>query len=49
MEASFELHNMALEAIDKIVNDDTLMTLFYINKDLWPAIKESWKVGRLDF
>jgi len=49
MEASFELHNMALEAIDKIVKDDTLMTLFYINKDLWPAIKESWKVGRLDF
>lgn len=49
MEASFELHNMALEAVDKIVNDDTLMTLFYINKDLWPAIRESWKIGRVDF
>ena len=40
---------MALEAIDKIVNDDTLLQLFYINKDFWPAIKKSWKLGKKDF
>ena len=34
IEATFEFRNMELEAIDKIVNDDTLMTLFYINKYL---------------
>lgn len=49
MEASFELHNMGLEAIDKIVNDDTLLTLFYVNRDLWPAIRESWKKRKNDF
>lgn len=49
MEASFELHNMALEAIDKIVDDDTLLTLFYVNSDYWPAIRKSWKEGKKDF
>ena len=51
MEATFELHNMALEAIDVILNpkDDTLLKLFYINRDLWPAIRESWSKGRADF
>lgn len=39
---------MCLEAIDKVVNDDTLMTLFYINRDLWPAIRDDWKKGRRD-
>jgi len=39
MEATFELHNMGLEAIEKIVADDTLLSLFYINRDLWPAIR----------
>lgn len=49
MEASYELHNMALEAVDMIVNDDALLEMFYINKDLWPAIKSSWKKGQTDF
>ena len=49
MEASYELHNMALEAVDLIVNDNTLLDLFYINKDLWPAIKASWKNSQTDF
>ena len=42
MEASYELHSMALEAVEIVVNDDNLLDLFYINKDLWPAIKTSW-------
>lgn len=49
MEATFEVHNMALEAVDKVVNDDALLSLFFINKDLWPAVKHSWKTGRKDF
>lgn len=42
MEATFELHNMALTAVDKVVNDDKLLYLFGINRKLWPAIKKSW-------
>ena len=42
LEAGYEIHNMALEAVDLIVNNDTLLDLFYINRDLWPAIKASW-------
>lgn len=49
MEATYELHSMALEAVDVIVNDDTLLDLFYINQDLWPAIRNGWKNGRTDF
>lgn len=49
MEATFELHNMALEAVDRIVKDDVLLDLFYINRDLWPAIRDSWDKGKLDF
>ena len=45
LEASYELHSMALEAVDLVVNDDTLLDLFYINSDLWPAIKSSWSKG----
>lgn len=48
-EATYELHNMALEAVDLVVNDDTLLDLFYINQDLWPAIRNSWKKGHTDF
>jgi glutathionylspermidine amidase/synthetase len=43
LKATFELHNMALEAVDKVVNDDKLMAMFNLNKVLWPAIKKSWK------
>jgi len=45
LEASYEIHSMALEAVDLVVNDDALLDLFYINKNLWPAIKNSWKKG----
>lgn len=45
LEASYELHSMALEAVDIVVNDDALLDLFYINKDLWPAIRHSWGKG----
>jgi glutathionylspermidine synthase len=30
---------MCLEAVDKVVNDDILLKLFFINENLWPAIK----------
>lgn len=45
LKASYEIHNMALEAVDLVVNDDALLDLFYINKDLWPAIRASWDKG----
>jgi glutathionylspermidine synthase len=39
MEATYQLHSMALEAVDRVVNDDKLLTLFNINENLWPIIK----------
>lgn len=49
LQASYEMHSMALEAVDLVVNDDALLDLFYINKDLWPAIRASWNKGQIDF
>ena len=46
---------MSLELVDKVVNDDVLLTLFEIPEVLWPAIKKSWAekkldlLGRMDF
>lgn len=31
LEASFQLHNMALEAVEIVVNDEKLLKLFGIN------------------
>ena len=42
LEATFQLHNMALSAVEIVVNDDKLLKLFGINKNLWPAIRYSW-------
>ena len=49
LEATYQLHNMHLVAVEKVVNDDKLMTLFNINKKLWPAIRHSWKEKQTDF
>ena len=40
--ATVELHMMMLEAVDVVVNDDNLLELFNIHKDLWPAVKNGW-------
>ena len=47
-EATFQLHNMMLMGIDKVVNDDKLLKLFGMNRNLWPAIKYSWKQKQID-
>lgn len=53
--ATFELHNMCLEVVEEIVNDDAMLKLFHINEALWPAIRKTWKrgdqdlMGRFDF
>ncbi len=39
MEATYQLHSMVLEAVDRVVNSDTLLQMFNINDDLWPIIK----------
>ena len=43
MTATFKMHNMILTAVDKVVKNDKLLTLFNINKQLWPAIRYSWQ------
>jgi len=42
MAATYELHSMSLEAVDRVVNDDALLDLFHISDNLRPAIKKSW-------
>ena len=49
MEATFKLHNMCLEVVDRVVNDDVLLTLFEIPQSLWPAVKKSWAEKKTDF
>jgi glutathionylspermidine synthase len=40
---------MVLEAVEKVVNSDTFLTMFNINEDLWPIIKKSWQNKQMDF
>jgi glutathionylspermidine synthase len=49
MEATYEVHSMALQVVDRVVNDENLLTMFSINQDLWPMIKRSWHEGKMDF
>ena len=42
LEATFELHNMCLEVVDEIIDDDNMLKMFHINEVLWPAIRKSW-------
>ena len=55
LKAAFEVHNMALEAVDLVVNDPVLLYMFNIHPSLREPIKKSWKErqpdlqGRFDF
>lgn len=42
LEATQEMHHMCLEAVDRVVKDPTLLRLFHIPSNLWPAIRKSW-------
>jgi glutathionylspermidine synthase len=50
-----EIHQMCLAVVDKVINDDTLMTKFCIPQSHWEFIRQSWLNGdpslysRLDF
>jgi glutathionylspermidine synthase len=48
-ERAFEVFNMHLEGVDKVINDDLLMYEFGIPEPLWPAIKKSWAEKQMDF
>ena len=49
MEAAYKMHDMSLNVIDKIIDDDVMMQLFFVNRDLWPAVRKSWKENKPDF
>ena len=55
LEATYQMHSMMLGAVETITRDETLLHIFNINKDLWPAIKDSWVqkkpdlLGRFDW
>ena len=42
MQHAFEVHNMALEAVDKVVADPSLLSLFGIHENLWKGVQRSW-------
>jgi glutathionylspermidine synthase len=50
-----EIHKMCLAVVDKVINDDELMTRFCLPKQHWNFIRQSWLNGdpslysRLDF
>ncbi|MBD8514591.1 glutathionylspermidine synthase family protein [Photobacterium sp. WH77] len=50
-----ELHQMSLEAVDKVIRDEALLKKFQIPENMWDLIASSWKqkapslYGRLDF
>lgn len=50
-----EIHKMCLAVVDKVINDDALMTKFCIPESHWDFIRQSWLNGdpslysRLDF
>jgi len=46
---TYELHNMCLEAVDKVVKNDTLLEMFMIPRRLWKAVKKSWAENQMDF
>ena len=48
VEATYELHSMCLELVERVVNDDALLTAFEIPSVLWPAIRKSWKEKKTD-
>ena len=48
MEATWQMHNMCLQVVDRVVNDPKLLRLFNIHSDLWPAIRRSWKEKQFD-
>lgn len=48
MEATFEIHNLTLEVVDRVVNDDVLLELFEIPESLRPMVRQSWKEHKVD-
>eukprot|EP00808_Paulinella_micropora_P013194 g68889.t1 len=53
-QASWELNHMCLEAVERVVASDELMTKFEVPPTLWKAVRESWQrrqpdlIGRFD-
>ena len=54
-EATAEIHQMCLEVVDKVVNNEELLTRFQIPKHCWEFVRSSWQLSqpslysRLDF
>ncbi|MEP4890998.1 MAG: glutathionylspermidine synthase family protein [Aliiglaciecola sp.] len=52
---SVEIHQMCLQVVDKVVNNDALLSAFKIPEDFWQGVKDSWRkqdpslYSRLDF
>jgi glutathionylspermidine synthase len=55
VEASFQIHNMCLNAVDKVVNDKELLQKLQIPEHLHEAVVESWRrrdkdlAGKMEF
>lgn len=55
VEASYQLHSMCLEVVERVVSDDALLELFEIPDEVRDLVKTSWRnkqrdlIGRFDF
>ena len=53
-QAAFDIHSMCLEAAGDVIQSDYLLERFEIPRELWGAVRQSWKIrqpdiaGRLD-
>jgi len=43
-DATAELHQMCLQAVDKVVNSEALLTRFCIPKHTWDFVRDSWQM-----
>lgn len=48
MQTAFELHNIGLEAVDKVVSDPVLLSMFNIHDILQKPVIKSWQENQAD-
>ena len=48
MQTAFELHNIGLEAVDKVVSDPVLLRLFNIHDIMQKPVIKSWQANQAD-
>ena len=45
-EVTAELHQMCLQVVEKVVNNEELLTRFQIPRHTWDFVRDSWKTNQ---